>query len=302
MTDVKNNSHLSGAPLISIGVSTYNRKKLLAESLRSLQAQTYKNFEIIVIDDGSSDGTCDMMKNDFPEITYIYQENQGDAAAKNNAAAHARGEFIVFNDSDDLFMSDTLEKLYYAIKKHPGACSYGNYITIDAAGNSMPTKAKMKKFPSGKIISALIDHIVVNNCGTLMPIGLFRQLGGYDVKLRCAYDYKFALNMALIADFYAVSSPVFFRRRHNSNISAASYAKLNVIMGVLEEFFANHPEIARKYPDKVKRRYADIHGKLAKLAGKESLSNPLVQTHLKAALHYHFSFKNFFRYLLTIGR
>ncbi|MEG1980832.1 MAG: hypothetical protein RR060_08875, partial [Victivallaceae bacterium] len=192
--------------------------------------------------------------------------------------------------------------LYNAIKEHPASCSYGTYTTIDAAGNIMPTRAKMKKFPSGKIISALISHIVVNNCGTLMPIELFRRLGGYDAALRCGYDYKFALNMALIADFYAVETPVFYRRRHNSNLSAGTYAKLNVIMGILEDFFAQHPEIARQYPDRVSRRYADMHGKLAKLAAREKLSKELMQTHLKAALRHHFTLKNFFRYLPTIWR
>ena len=85
-------------PLISIGVSTYNRREYLKFSLDSLLAQTYKNCEIIVIDDGSTDGTAEMMQECYPQIKYVYQANAGDAAAKNHAAALAQGEYIVFND------------------------------------------------------------------------------------------------------------------------------------------------------------------------------------------------------------
>ena len=125
-------------PLISIGVSAYNRKDYLRLSLDSLLAQTYPNCEIIVVDDGSSDGTGEMMAAEYPQIRYIYQENAGDAAAKNHAAREAHGEYIVFNDSDDLFLPDTVERLYNALPENPGnACSYVTYQTIDAEGNSL---------------------------------------------------------------------------------------------------------------------------------------------------------------------
>ena len=68
-------------PLITIGVSTYNRKDYLRESLQSLQRQTLQDFEIIVVDDGSTDDTREMVRTEFPEVRYIYQPNSGDAAA-----------------------------------------------------------------------------------------------------------------------------------------------------------------------------------------------------------------------------
>lgn len=101
---------LKETPEITVGVSTFNRKDYLRESLESLQNQTFHDFEIIVVDDGSTDGTREMIRRDFPGIRYLYQENQGDAAAKNKVAAHARGRYLVFNDSDDPFFCGRVGK------------------------------------------------------------------------------------------------------------------------------------------------------------------------------------------------
>jgi glycosyltransferase involved in cell wall biosynthesis len=121
-------------PLITIGVSAYNRKDYLKLSLNSLLNQTYPNCEIIVIDDGSTDGTDAMMAEEYPQIKYVKQTNGGDASAKNHAAKIANGKYIVFNDSDDLFLPDSVERLYNALPPDGFGISYGTYQTIDAEG------------------------------------------------------------------------------------------------------------------------------------------------------------------------
>ena len=98
-------------PLLTIGVSAYNRENFLPECLDSLLAQSYPNIEIIVVDDGSVDNTKALVTEKYPQVRYIYKENGGDASAKNLAAKEAKGEFIVFNDSDDLFYPDAVESL-----------------------------------------------------------------------------------------------------------------------------------------------------------------------------------------------
>ena len=153
-------------PAVSIGASTYNRKDYLKLSLDSLLAQSYPECEIIVVDDGSSDGTGEMMAREYPQIIYVYQENAGDAAAKNHAAREASGKYIVFNDSDDLFLPQAVEKLVAALPDDDdNAVSYGTYQTIDIAGNTLPTKRKAAEFPSGRITGSLLRHILVNSTG-----------------------------------------------------------------------------------------------------------------------------------------
>ena len=285
-------------PLITIGVSAYNRKDFLALSLDSLLAQTYPRCQIIVIDDGSTDGTKELMLEKYPSIQYVYQKNAGDAAAKNHAARLAQGEYIVFNDSDDLFFPDTVERLYHALAGKKNTCSYGTYQTIDAKGNILPTKKKVKDYPSGNITEKLLSHIVVNNCGTLIPVKYFRNGYKFDEKLKVSYDYAFFLQLSLECEFAAVQEPVFYRRRHSSNLSGATYEKLLISFGVFDSFIKSHPEIREKYPETTGRRYADYHNKLYREAKKEKKKEERF-FHAKAAWKARPSLKNLVRYLIS---
>ena len=280
-------------PLITIGVSAYNRANYLPFCLDSLLAQTYPNCEIIVVDDGSSDNTRELVQTKYPQIKYVYQENAGDAAAKNHAAQLAQGKYIVFNDSDDLFYPDTVERLYNALDtSDENACSYGTYQTIDADGNELPTKRKMAIYPSGNITDALLKHIIVNSCGTLFPLKFFKDCGSFDSKLRVCHDWALFLEMSLSGTFAAVQEPVFLRRRHSSNLSSASYAKIHIAWQVLENFLSSHKDIEAKYAGIVRKRRADFHRKLYREAVREKLKTESI-FHAKAAFKFEKNIKNF---------
>lgn len=285
-------------PLVTIGVSTYNRKDFLQESLDSLLAQTYPNFEIIVVDDGSTDGTETMMAEKYPSITYVKKENGGDASAKNMAVMLAKGKYIVFNDSDDIFLPDAVERLYKAAGEKEKVIAYGTYITIDEVGKRLSTRAKVSKFPSGRIIKDLIEHIIVNNCGTLFPTALLRESSLYDCSLRCSYDYKLALELSLQCEFIPVPEPVFLRRRHSSNLSQGSYDKQKIVLEVLEEFLAKNEEELSPFKKIISKRRADLHNKLAREALKEG-HKATAKEHWKTALNNRFSWKVLFRYLFV---
>ena len=91
-------------PKVSICIPTFNRKDYLKQTLDSVLAQTYKDYEIILVDDGSTDSTGEMVKTyDYP-IRYYRQENKGEAASRNRLIELARGQFVTFLDSDDLLM------------------------------------------------------------------------------------------------------------------------------------------------------------------------------------------------------
>lgn len=289
----------SSLPLISIGVSTYNRSELLIKSLKSFQAQTFGNFEIIVVDDGSTDQTAKVMQEQFPNIKYIYQENQGDAAAKNTAAKHANGEYLVFCDSDDLFVPDALDALYSQIKNKENSCSYSQYITIDINDIEQPTKYKLNEFPSGNILPQLIGKIIVNCCAVLMPLQLFKEIGGYDTTMRVGHDYKFALELANRSNMYATQKPLMLRRRHNNNLSSFSYAKINLILKAVEDFFTAHPELNDKYRIERQKRYANLHLKLAREAKNEQMDKKIIRQHLKYSLKNNLSAKALLRYLFV---
>ena len=286
---------MDGLPLITIGVSTYNRREYLKLSLDSLLSQTYPACEIIVIDDGSTDGTTEMMQECYPQIKYVYQDNAGDSAAKNHAARLAKGEYIVFNDSDDLFLPDAVERLYNALPDNDrNACSYGGYITIDPAGNQLPTKHKVSEYPSGRITGSLLEHIVVCNCGTLMPLELIKSIGMFNTALKVSYDYALFLELSLLCDFYAVQEPVFLRRRHGNNMSSANYRKIHIVLEIIEDFAARHADIEITFTQELRKRRADLHNKLCREARKEKLTSE-AKMHAVKAFKLKPSLKSFFR-------
>jgi glycosyltransferase involved in cell wall biosynthesis len=105
-------------PLVSVIVPVYNREAFVRETLESVFAQDYEPFEVIVVDDGSTDGSGDIVRS-FDFVRYIRQENHGPAAARNAGIAVAQGEFLAFCDSDDLFLPHKLTVQVGHLLSHP---------------------------------------------------------------------------------------------------------------------------------------------------------------------------------------
>lgn len=110
---------MNQSPLISVIIPTYNCEKYLPEAIESVLAQTYKPFEIIVIDDGSTDNTADRVKHFGSSIQYHIQANAGSAAARNFGIELARGDFFAFLDADDLWVEDKLNRQMAAFGSDP---------------------------------------------------------------------------------------------------------------------------------------------------------------------------------------
>ncbi|MDA8430927.1 MAG: glycosyltransferase [Geobacteraceae bacterium] len=106
---------------VSVVIPTYNRAGFLREAIESVLAQTYTNFEIIVVDDGSTDGTQELMTSLYRNVRYLRQENRGPAAARNNGINNAAGEFIAFLDSDDIWLPEMLSKQIARLSLNPAA-------------------------------------------------------------------------------------------------------------------------------------------------------------------------------------
>jgi len=105
-------------PKISVIIPTYNSAQFIAEALESVFVQTYKDYEVIVVDDGSTDNTKEVLKPYMSKIRYIYKENGGAASARNVGIKNARGEYIAFLDSDDLWLPEKLEKQVKYFEEH----------------------------------------------------------------------------------------------------------------------------------------------------------------------------------------
>ncbi len=109
------------ANLVSVIIPTYNRADLVCESINSVFAQSYRDFEILVVDDGSTDNTAEVLRPLAAQglIRYIHQNNGGEASARNKGILEAKGRYIAFLDSDDLFEPEKLELQTAYLQAHP---------------------------------------------------------------------------------------------------------------------------------------------------------------------------------------
>lgn len=287
-------------PNISICIPTYNREHLLKEALDSVFAQTYKDFEVVVVDDGSTDGTKEMLKRNGYNVRYFWQANQGDAAARNKLIELAEGKYISFLDSDDLLYPDALEQMAAAMPQETeDVVVYGPYVAIDEQGNIL--HRRRKKLYSGKITKQLFEDILIHACGSLFPKKTLVEAGGFNTALNVCSDYDLWLRLSLKYDFIGLRKPVFKRRRHSGNISKISFANRSTEYKVLEDFYFKGGGRNVVPHRLVMIRLSKEQYRAAKSAIRESKQQAACDL-LKSSLKRHFNLKAFVWLLIAETR
>lgn len=190
---------------ISVVIPTYNRAYIIENAIQSVLSQSYENIEVIIVDDGSTDNTAKVVKN-FKDnrIKYFYNENnQGQSAARNYGVSKAEGQMIAFEDSDDFWHSDKLEKqlaALYAFEEKNGAAGFVyhrfSYDCGDGKYLNIPPKAAAADDKSGDIYNLLLwDNII--GCPTLLvKKDCFLETGGFDTNLSALEDYDLVLKLS----------------------------------------------------------------------------------------------------------
>lgn len=279
-------------PNVSVCIPTYNREFFLKETLDSVFTQTYKDFEVVVVDDGSTDGTKQMLERNGYNVRYQRQENAGDAAARNKLIELANGKYISFLDSDDLLYPDSLERMVKAMPRDvENAVVYGPYDAIDERGRSL--RRRKKKLYSGRITRQLFEDILIHSCGLLLSKKMLVEAGGFDTKLAVCSDYNLWLRLSLKYDFVALEGAVFKRRRHGGNLSRSSFKNLDTEYKVLENFYYNcggKDVISYKA---AMRRLSKEQYRAARCAIRESMRETACDF-LKESLRRHFCLKTLF--------
>lgn len=185
---------------ISVVIPSYNRKEFLKRSIDSAINQTKKPFEIIVVDDGSTDGTETMIKSDYDFVKFIKQKNKGVSAARNIGIKVSIGEWICFLDSDDEWKKDKLEKQINAMKSNPGyKFFHSNEIWIKN-GIRINQKKKHKKY-GGDIFDKCLDMCRISPSSVMINKTVFDEVGNFNEDLVVCEDYELWLR---ICDKYRV--------------------------------------------------------------------------------------------------
>lgn len=179
---------------VSIIIPTFNRYKLLQRALNSILKQSYLDYEIIVIDDGSTDKTAEILTELFPQIRYVYQDNKGVSSARNKGLELAKGEWIAFLDSDDEWLPEKLTLQLGLIKSTPDYKVCHTEELWIRNGTRVNQMNKHKKF-GGWIFPQCLPLCVMSPSSIVIHQSVFETVGNFDTSLPACEDYDLWLRI-----------------------------------------------------------------------------------------------------------
>jgi len=228
------------SPFISVVIPTYNRQSRVVQAIESVLAQTYRHLEIIVIDDGSTDATEELVRALIskhpaePRIRYLQQENSGPSAARNTGIREAAGTWIGFLDSDDIWMPDKLQCQVHAIERfgdHCGACFTDARLT-DSRG--LDTTAFRKMGLRYAEATGIVEDSVRPLARAFGSIWvqtviarreLIEMIGGFDSNVKFGEDHDFLFRLALLTPYCYANAPLVEIDRSTAAINPAVPAR-----------------------------------------------------------------------------
>jgi len=198
-------------PEVSVIIPTYDRGWIIEEALDSVIAQDFKDFELIVVDDGSTDNTRDILKSCPHEIKVIHQQNLGVSAARNQGIASASGKLIAFLDSDDLWLPNKLTTQVKFFSANPDALICQTEEMWVRNGVRVNPKERHKK-PSGMIFEPSLALCLISPSAVMMKCSLFDEVGLFDEELPACEDYDLWLRVSCRYPVYLIDTPLIVKR------------------------------------------------------------------------------------------
>jgi len=201
--------------LISVIMPCFNGKKYLREAIESVRQQTYSHVELIVVDDGSTDGSQDILREYGEQITVIKQENQGPYPARNLGLQHAQGEFAAFLDADDYWRADCLELLHKALANSNAALAYCGWQNIGLPGKRGAPYIPPNYEAGNKAEQFLRAAAPWPIHAALVRRSALEEVGGFDLQWPTCMDYDLWLRLGLTRLIVRVEDVLAFYRHHN---------------------------------------------------------------------------------------
>jgi glycosyltransferase involved in cell wall biosynthesis len=228
--------------LVSTVIPTFNRRTLVCRAIDSALAQTYSAQEIIVIDDGSTDGTEFALSERYGEkIRYLKQANAGVSRARNHGMSLARGAFIALLDSDDEWQGDKLDRQVAFLQSRP---DYGMVLTdvqrVDSERRPIDRFYRREVIEhDGDVLTQILANPALVPASVLMRREVWEQLGGFDETLRTAEDIEFHLRVAANYSVGVIAEPLTIAMRGHAGLSEDSGSESDYVH-VVEQFIARH--------------------------------------------------------------
>jgi glycosyltransferase involved in cell wall biosynthesis len=231
-------------PLVSVVMATYNMARFIREAIDSVFAQTYPNWELQVIDDGSTDETRTLVAPYLsdPRVRYQYQENHGQTRAKNTGIRASRGDFIGFLDADDLWLPKKLELQLDLFRHNPSAAIvYSPYFCIDTDRIPLPTH--IPRLFRGQISGRLLIENCVGFCSVLVKRQCFDTLGVFDETYRMGIDYELWLRFSTRYRFDYLREPTALYRIWPGQMSKNMELRYQSGISIMSRFLAHNPHL-----------------------------------------------------------
>ncbi|OJX39536.1 MAG: hypothetical protein BGO78_13580 [Chloroflexi bacterium 44-23] len=225
--------------LVSIIIPAYNQAQFLNYAIDSVIAQTYKDWECIIVDDGSTDHTASVAKQySHPAIRYLYQNNRGLSAARNSGMAAAQGEYLSFLDADDGFLPNKLELLLSKFNQDTSlALAVGQSILIDQFGQVIDNKLKSSCINEPH---QLLMENPLNVGSVLLRSNWQEKIGWFDTKLRSYEDWDYWLRLVIEGGKIAsILEPVSYYRFHSNQMTRDGNQMTKANFDVLNNVFDN---------------------------------------------------------------
>lgn len=228
-------------PLISIITPTFNRERTITLAVESVLAQSYQHWELLIIDDGSVDGTREKLSSYLEDgrIQYRFQDNQGQSVARNLGLQYAQGALICFLDSDDLWVPEKLERQVALMQAHPEVdVLHSDEILIDEQGHELSRK-NMRRY-SGRIArQMLVDNSVSINT-VMARRECFDAMGGFSGRYGVADDYDIWLRFSARYTFLYVPEYWGYYRVMPDQISSDKERRFAANENIVRDFIEEH--------------------------------------------------------------
>ena len=213
------------SPKVSVVIPTYNMARFLPEAIESVLGQPFQDFEVIVVDDGSTDNTQAVVARFGSRIRYVRQQNAGPSAASNHGDEVAEGEYLLNLDADDVVMEGALEKAISVMDSAPdaGFC-YGQVRYMDEEGRELelarewPDRSGL--MTARQVILELLNFRYILPSAVLFRRTCFREVGRYDGTLGYGEDSELFARMARRYPVAYIAEPLAWRRKHKGGITA----------------------------------------------------------------------------------
>ncbi|OEU66617.1 MAG: hypothetical protein BBJ57_02480 [Desulfobacterales bacterium PC51MH44] len=255
---------MTSNPKVSVIIPVYNGESYIAEAIESALTQTYRNFEIIVVNDGSTDSSYEKIKPYLPFVKYIFQENQGVAAARNTAIKYSSGEFIAFLDQDDVWIAEKLElQVDYLLHNPDVGLVHSNMSYINEEGKLIEREFD---FPS-RIAGRCFGELFIKNKIAILTVFLRRdcldRVGLFNVQFSGVDDYDLLLRVSRYYPVGYINQFLAGYRLHGSNTSrdwlAITLTRLKIIESLLKKYPKIRSELGKKtVSDRLFQLYCEV--------------------------------------------